>query len=242
MTHTNENKQLSIFNDYTPVIPDSGELQKTFARISDFQGKLYSEPNKLFQEKTPDGKAETLVISHIETRLDEVYSGLWNVTNFRWQQIANEIVGCLTLEVFHPVCGVWIKREGSAAIQVMMDKAPDNLAYKDKNLWALDMQNKKPNALYTGFPKLKAECLKNAAKSLGMTFGRDLNRKKSDKDFEPEATKDLNAEIKLEISQLLPTSTIPDAQKATIAKMITSKEIAYHRLVGMLDTIKSNQK
>jgi hypothetical protein len=45
---------------------------------------------------------------------------------------------------------------------------------------ALDVQNKKSNALDMGFPKLKAECLKNAANSLGKMFGRDLNRKKSD--------------------------------------------------------------
>lgn len=31
-----------------------------------------------------------------------------------------------------------------------------------------------------GFPKLKAECLKNAAQSLGKIFGRDLNRKQKD--------------------------------------------------------------
>jgi hypothetical protein len=31
-----------------------------------------------------------------------------------------------------------------------------------------------------GFPNLKSECIKNACKSLGKIFGRDLNRKDSD--------------------------------------------------------------
>jgi hypothetical protein len=31
-----------------------------------------------------------------------------------------------------------------------------------------------------GFPKLKAECIKNAAASLGRVFGRDINRKHRD--------------------------------------------------------------
>ena len=40
-----------------------------------------------------------------------------------------------------------------------------------------------------GFPKLKAECLKNAAQSLGKIFGRDLNRKQKDT-FNPLLKKD----------------------------------------------------
>jgi hypothetical protein len=59
----------------------------------------------------------------------------------------------------------------------MVDKAPDELKGKEKNLWALDINNKKPSALDMAYPKLKGEAIKNAAKSLGKIFGRDLNRK-----------------------------------------------------------------
>lgn len=109
-----------------------------------------------------------IVISHIEMKLDEIFQGHWSTENYKYSQIANEIVGNITLKVLHPITGVWITREGAAAIQIMQDagKPIDTI-----------LQTKKKNALETGFPKLKAMCLKNAASSLGKLFGRDLNRK-----------------------------------------------------------------
>jgi hypothetical protein len=62
----------------------------------------------------------------------------------------------------------------------MVDRAPENIAGQERNQWALNPSNKKPNALDMAFPKLKSECLKNAAQSLGKIFGRDLNRKNVD--------------------------------------------------------------
>ncbi|MES1224826.1 MAG: hypothetical protein ABUT20_55560, partial [Bacteroidota bacterium] len=56
----------------------------------------------------------------------------------------------------------------------------DKMSKQERNLYALDSSNKKPNALDLAFPKLKAECIKNAAQSLGKIFGRDINRKKRD--------------------------------------------------------------
>jgi hypothetical protein len=62
----------------------------------------------------------------------------------------------------------------------MVDRAPQNLDNVERNRWALNADNKKPNALDLAFPKLKTECIKNAALSLGKLFGRDLNRKNAD--------------------------------------------------------------
>ncbi len=142
---------------------------------------------------TPDGNASTILISHIEMTLDEMFFGLWDTMDFRFQQVANEIVGSILLVVTHPVTGKELKRTGAAAIQIMVDATPDDLKYnasdpkevqakkkRERNKWALDVENKKPSALDMSFPKLKAECLKNAAQSLGKVFGRDLNRKISD--------------------------------------------------------------
>lgn len=117
-------------------------------------------------EKTPDGKAWSLGISHIETTLDELFFGLWSTENFKWAVIANEVVGTIDLIVTHPVTGKEIRRSGAAAIIIQVNKGAN----------ALDVSAKKTNALDLGFPKLKAECLKNAAQSLGKLFGRDLNR------------------------------------------------------------------
>ena len=42
------------------------------------------------------------------------------------------------------------------------------------------IENKIKNTLVKDFPHLKSECIKNAAKSLGVRFGRALNRGKDD--------------------------------------------------------------
>lgn len=147
------------------------------AQIENFHRVLNSEPPRESIFKTPDQKADDLPISYVEMTLDELFFGQWSVKNFTTKLIANEVVGELELEVFHPITQVWIIRTGSAAIQIMVDKAPQNLTGQDRNNWALNPQNKKPNALDMAYPKLKAECIKNAAKSLGKIFGRDLNRR-----------------------------------------------------------------
>lgn len=151
-------------------------------KLQNFTQKLNAQPKPESLGETPDKKAKTILISHIETTLDEYYFGLWKTENFRWSQIGNEIVGAIDLSIFHPVAGIWITRQGAASIVIMVDKAPDGISTTEKNIWALDMQNKKSNALDMGFPKLKAECIKNAANSLGSLFGRDLNRKEKDRD------------------------------------------------------------
>lgn len=153
-------------------------------RIScqNFTQKLNKDPEPQSIDKTPDGKAGTILISHIEMLLDEYFFGLWETENFKWSVVTNEIVGSIDLCVIHPSSGLRLKRTGAAAIQIMVDKVPESIKESptEKNKWALNPDNKKSNALDMAFPKLKAECLKNAANSLGKLFGRDLNRKKQD--------------------------------------------------------------
>lgn len=136
------------------------------------------KPNEL--QKTPDGKALYLPVDFVETTLDELFYGLWETKDFEWKAIANEITASITVRVFHPTAKVWIERVGAASIAIMVDKAPDGLTGQDKNRWALDVGNKKPNALDMGLPKLKTDCIKNACLSLGNIFGRNLNRKLND--------------------------------------------------------------
>ena len=157
-----------------PLNPETmGQLQK-------FTQRLNAEPDPLSVEQTPDRKASTVVISHIETTLDELFFGQWRTEGFKWSPVANEIQGSLELVCIHPVTGFEIRRTGAASIVIMVDRAPENLAGQERNQWALNPSNKKPNALDMAFPKLKSECLKNAAQSLGKVFGRDLNRKNKD--------------------------------------------------------------
>ena len=154
---------------------------ETLDSLQKFQTRLNSQPSELAVESTPDKKASTVVISHIEMTLDELFFGQWKTENFKWAAIANEVQGALELVCIHPVTGFEIRRTGAASIIIMVDRAPENIAGQERNQWALNPSNKKPNALDMAFPKLKSECLKNAAQSLGKIFGRDLNRKNADK-------------------------------------------------------------
>lgn len=160
----------------------AANIEEFRLNCQNFTQKLNKSPELDSIDKTPDGKASTILISHIEMLLDEYFFGLWETENFKWSVVANEIVGSIDLCVYHPSAGVRLKRTGAAAIQIMVDRVPDDLKNNpvEKNRWALNPDNKKSNALDMSFPKLKAECLKNAANSLGKLFGRDINRKKQD--------------------------------------------------------------
>jgi hypothetical protein len=61
---------------------------------------------------------------------------------------------------------VWLTRTGSASAMIQQKQGSD----------IQDIGAKIKNTLVKDFPHLKAECIKNAAKSLGDRFGRDLNR------------------------------------------------------------------
>ncbi len=124
------------------------------------------------QKNTYANNALYLPISYIEMQLDELYFGLWQTKNFRWEIVVNEVIGSIELDVFHPVKNIWITRTGSAATPIQMKKGSD--------LGPNMSQYKIHNTLVKDFPHLKAEALKNAAKSLGKWFGRDLNRKFED--------------------------------------------------------------
>lgn len=146
--------------------------------LQKFLQRLNSEPAHEGVSPTPDGKGMTLVISHVEMTLDELFFGQWSTRNFQWSAIANEVQGSLELVVIHPVSGREIVRTGAGSVVIMVDKVPDDVKMNPqlRNQWALNPSNKKANALDLSFPKLKAECLKNAALSFGKIFGRDLNR------------------------------------------------------------------
>ena len=154
---------------------------ETLDSLQKFQTRLNSAPSELAVETTPDKKAQTVVISHIEMTLDELFFGQWRTENFKWSAITNEVQGALELVCIHPVTGFEIRRTGAASIIIMVDRVPEGVEGTQRNQWALNPSNKKANALDMAFPKLKSECLKNAAQSLGKIFGRDLNRKNADK-------------------------------------------------------------
>lgn len=177
-----KNNEVQTVNNQVAQQSEPNEAEKFRLACQNFTQRLQQLPTQDSIDKTADGKAQTVLISHIEMLLDENFFGLWETENFKWSVITNEIVGSIDLIVTHPVTQQPLRRIGAASIQIMVDAAPENIKDNktEKNRWALNPDNKKSNALDMGFPKLKAECLKNAAQSLGKLFGRDLNRKKQD--------------------------------------------------------------
>lgn len=160
------------------------EIEKRKLLLQDFTRRLNAEPNPGEFDKTPDGQASYLPISFIEMSLDELFLGQWSTENFKWSAITNEVQGSIELVLIHPITQKEIRRTGAGSIVIMVDslskEEKDVMSKQARNLYALNPENKKPNALDLGFPKLKAECIKNAASSLGKLFGRDINRKKKD--------------------------------------------------------------
>lgn len=147
-------------------IAETPEPLNIQARESFIKEQLNTKP-----EKTEDKDGiQTVPISVLENDLDEVYLGLWKTENFRFQVIANEIVGTLDLHVFDPQAKMWIIRSGSAAVMIRQKKDSE----------ITDIGSKIKNGLMMDFPKLETMCLKAAAKRLGKKFGRDLNRKFED--------------------------------------------------------------
>tara|TARA_Y100000817_G_C16861576_1_gene545990 strand:- start:4418 stop:4963 length:546 start_codon:yes stop_codon:yes gene_type:complete len=117
-----------------------------------------------------------LPISAIESDLDRLFAGLWQVKNLNYKIVANEILVNLDLEVFHPVAKVWLTRAGVGACMIRQRSGAQ----------ISDINAKLKNALVMDLPHAKAEAIKNAAKSLGAIFGRNLARKASDTtDYKP---------------------------------------------------------
>lgn len=136
-------------------------------KLESFTERLHDQPlPKQIKVNKHANDSKYIPIAVVEKKLDELFFGLWQIKNFRWQVVTNEIIGSLELGVFHPVAKTWIWREGAGAVMIQQKKnsAIDDITAKIKNTLVKD------------FPHLKAACLTNAAKSLGPAFGRDLNR------------------------------------------------------------------
>lgn len=146
-----------------------------------FQMQVAKKPNK--QQVKDRSGFDYLPISHIQTLLDEMFAGLWQTKNYQYSVIGNEIVGIIELHYFHPVAKQWLVRTGTAATQIRQRKGAE----------ITDINAKLKNSLEQDSPHLLSDCIKNAAKSLGAVFGRDLNRKHID-NYESRAVQNAIAE------------------------------------------------
>jgi hypothetical protein len=196
--------------------------------IEQFQKLLNMHPDKKdIRVNKMANNAEYISISTIERRLDEIYSGLWQIDNFRWEVVANEIIGSIDLKVYHPKAG-WITRTGAAAAMILTSSGkPATVEHKIKNTLVKD------------FPHLKAECLKNAAKSLGVIFGRNLNRGQEDEFSYLSETLPQLGELQLSAFELLETSTLTPDFREKFAKKIN--RATNETLKDIISYLKRNQ-
>ena len=141
---------------------------KLYQSLQNFTGLINREPLPL-EIKVNEFANNSLYIpiSIQQTKLDILFAGLWETRNFKWERMANEIVGSIELRVFHPILKEWITKIGTAAVQIRLKSGSK----------AYELDNKITNALVMDFPHLEASTLNNACQKLGKWFGRDVNRK-----------------------------------------------------------------
>jgi hypothetical protein len=194
-----------------------------FQQVLNFQNLLNDTPKtEQIRVNSLANNAKYIGIADVEQKLDEMYSGLWQTDNFRWQVVANEIIGSIDLSVLHPVFKVWIKRTGSAATMILTQSGKEPI-----------VENKIKNTLVKDFPHLKAECIKNAAKSLGVVFGRNLNRdaKTSFEDIESKSEK-YQASLQTAIEYIQNDVDLSETEKENKIKLAAKQPIT--KLINLI--------
>ena len=141
--------------------------QKAKLPLDNFLKETSKKPKKEQVKKNQfANNSEYLEVGYIEAALDRIYHGLWTVENMKVQQMINGVSVNLELKVFHPVANVWLTRAGVAFKEFQLKKGADEPT----------PANLSSKALERDVPIAAAEAFKNAAKKLGNSFGRHLNR------------------------------------------------------------------
>lgn len=105
--------------------------------------------------------SDYLPIQYLESLMDEIFNGLWNLKHKGTQFAGNTVTCDVEIEAFFPTEGVWITRAGSGSAMVQIDAQTG--MFKQKSI-----EKAYGSALSMSF--------KNACKRFGNLFGRNLNR------------------------------------------------------------------
>jgi hypothetical protein len=156
--------------------------------LEQFTQRLNAQPDESeIQVNKAANNSKYLPISFTETKLDEIFAGLWNWELKSYMVVANEIIATGVLEIFHPVARVWLRRSGTAAVMIQQKSEKYGGSGRVSNI-----DDKIKNTLVKDFPHLESEVLKSAAKKFGKVFGRDLNRQFEDS-YSPIYTEEVNS-------------------------------------------------
>jgi len=209
---TGEIRALRNFAEHINLIPDKSIIQKNKIASTEKKDVLF------------------IPVGEVERLLDETFLGLWKTKKWQVSHIANEVHGSLLLCVFHPVAKIWITRIGTAAVPITFRADTD----------ITDIRNKIKNALVNVIPHLKSECLKNAAHSLGRSFGRDLNREISDYEFEDITEKiSVLSELQKKAIALLKTAKLNEKTREIFTKKLRVADD--ERIQGYIEYLKEKQ-
>jgi len=192
--------------------------------LADFITTLKTIPDEKTEVKTNKVTGFRYIpIGLVESKLDHYFAGLWETKKPKWQVIANEIVMTLELKVLHPIAGIWLRRIGAGAVQIQLraeyEVTPDGKKVK-KDVDVMDVSKKIVNTLGKDFPHVKAEAVKNAAKSFGAIFGRDLNR-----EFDDDAPELTIEEIEADISMIRTKQDLSEYYKGLSKATKTDKRV-----------------
>ena len=147
------------------------EIQKTnefvgatvSAKQAENFGELLNKPPKASKIKRNKfaNNAKYLSISEYEMKMDLMFFGQWSSKLVGQPQIlGNSCVVSVEVSFLHPTTGNWLTRAGTGAQDVQCDSNGRALG----------------KALIKAVPSAKSIAFKNACKSIGKMFGRDLNR------------------------------------------------------------------
>ena len=142
----------------------SPALEQDRERVENFLKKMHQSPApSTIKVNKFAGNSSYLGVSQLEMEIDKFYLGIWNFIPVGQgsQVLINSVTYDGILEVFHPVLGIWIKRAGTGAVPIQIVK--ETGLPQDKSI-------------QKAVGAAKSMAFKNACKSLGKRFGRDLNR------------------------------------------------------------------
>lgn len=157
----NEEKGISVTKNTTLTIHEDMEVIRE--RLENYMSTMHRKPHhkKVFRNQYANN-ASYLLVSNIEMDLDRLYLGLWEFLphGAGAEVLVNSVVYNGVLRVFHPVANIWLSRAGVGAVDIQVDA---NGVIKAKGI-------------QKAVGAAKTFAFKNAAKSLGKRYGRDLNR------------------------------------------------------------------
>ena len=205
-------------------LPEGTDQKQLRINLDNFNSVLHkSQPEANIKRNAFAGNSKYIPIGIIESELDKYFQEWsWKIDSV--SNMANAVVVYGRLEVLNPVTGNLITRSGCGSVPIEVAKGSN----------PNDINSINSKALQKNVPAAAAYALKNAAKTLGNLFGRNINR--DDVQFTPihstreaalkEERKRLEVHIEnsTTVDQLEQVLTSPEFMGDTLTKMYNDKK------------------